>query len=50
MSDHQAHYPVRVTARLLGVSSSGYYAWNGRQPSEHARADGVLLQRIRGIH
>lgn len=32
--------------RLYGVSSSGYYAWKSRPPSERDRADGELLKQI----
>lgn len=30
----------------LGVSVSGYYAWHGRQPSQHQQTDAVLLEAI----
>jgi putative transposase len=36
--------------RLLGVSSSGYYAWRNRPLSKRAREDAALTQRIREIH
>jgi putative transposase len=36
--------------RLLGVSSSGYYAWARRSRSPRAQADEALLVRIRAIH
>ncbi len=36
--------------RLLGVSTSGSYAWHGRAPSAHADSDAALLKRIREIH
>ncbi len=36
--------------RLLGVSTSGYYAWHGRAPSAHAESDAALLERIHEIH
>ena len=36
--------------RVLGVSTSGYYAWRKRQPSRRAQADQKLLKRIRTIH
>src|SRR5262249_54666518 len=36
--------------RLLGVSSSGYYAWAKRTPSRRAQADATLLSHIRAAH
>jgi putative transposase len=36
--------------RMLGVSTSGYYAWHGRAPSARAIRDAALLERIRSIH
>ncbi len=36
--------------RVLGVSPSGYYAWDSRPPSARARADEALLIQIRSIH
>jgi putative transposase len=36
--------------RLLGVSASGYYAWQQRPPSARAQADAVLTESIRAIH
>ena len=43
-------YPVATMCRLLGVSTSGYYAWQGRAPSTRAESDEALLDRIREIH
>lgn len=37
-------------ARLLGVSTSGYYAWLARAPSKRACSDARLLARIRTLH
>lgn len=36
--------------RLYEVSASGYYAWIGRGPSERAKADAMLLEKIRHEH
>ena len=36
--------------RVLGVSTSGYYAWRTRPHSERARADTELSLRIQAIH
>jgi putative transposase len=36
--------------RVLGVSTSGYYAWVGREPSKRAGEDTVLRKRIEAIH
>jgi putative transposase len=36
--------------RVLGVSTSGYYAWRGRQPARRTVDDATLLRRIQVIH
>ncbi len=43
-------YPVTTMCRVLEVSTSGYYAWRKRAPSERARSDASLSKRIREIH
>lgn len=50
MSAHQASFPIMVMAKVLGVSTAGYYAWLKRPPSARARADAALLQRVRTVH
>ena len=50
MSDHQASYPIAAMCRLLGVSSSGYYAWAKRPRSRRAETDDALLAEIRVAH
>ena len=46
----KANHPIAVLCRVLGVSSSGYYAWRTRGPSARAQADAALLARIRAAH
>ncbi len=43
-------YPIATMCRLLGVSASGYYAWQGRRPSARAAGDAALLGHIRVAH
>ena len=50
MSESQAAYPTATMCRLLGVSTSGYYAWAKRTPSRRAQEDAALLGEIRGAH
>jgi putative transposase len=50
VSDHQADYPIASMCRLLGVSSSGYYAWMKRRPSRRAETDARLLTEIHVAH
>jgi len=47
---NQAHYPVGTMCRLLQVSKSGFYAWDGRPLSNHARQDIGLMAKIEAIH
>ena len=50
MSDHQASYPIVTMCKLLGVSSSGYYAWVKRRPSRRSETDAALITEIRAAH
>jgi putative transposase len=46
----KANYPVSLLCRMLGVSRSGFHAWQGRPLSERAVADARLSVRIGEIH
>jgi putative transposase len=50
MKANRARWPIATMARLLGVSTSGYYAWLVCDPSKHACSDAQLLLRIRTLH
>ena len=46
----KACFPVGFMCEGLGVSRSGYYAWQQREPSKREREDTELAQRIEEIH
>ena len=46
----QAHYPITVLCRALGVSRAGFYAWKQRGVSARAQADAALTVEIRQVH
>jgi putative transposase len=50
MRANQAAFPVQAMCRVLGLSTSGYYAWLKREPSERAMRDEELKERIETIH
>lgn len=50
MSANQADFPVRTMCRVLKVSASGFYDWQGRPPSARVRANAQLTDRIRQAH
>ena len=50
MSAHQACSPITTQCRVLGVSPSGYYAWQARPLSALAKADVDLQKQIESIH
>ena len=47
---HRGHYPVQRLCRVLRISTSGYYAARGRDPSARSTRQADLTQRIETIH
>ena len=50
MKANQAAHSVVALCRVLGVSASGYYAWQGRGVSARHQQDDRLLAQIRAFH
>lgn len=50
MEQEQANHPIATMCRILGVSSSGYYAWRVREESARVRRDAELRALIVRIH
>jgi putative transposase len=46
----KANHSISLMCRLLGVSRSGFHAWERRLPSDRALADPRLVERIAAIH
>ena len=46
----RANHAISLMCRLLGVSRSGFHAWQRRSPSQRTLHDAWLLERIRQIH
>jgi putative transposase len=50
MKANQAAHSIPTLCRVLGISASGYYAWQRRDGSARHRQDADLLERIRMFH
>ena len=50
VAEGRGQWAVEVMCRALGVSVSGYYAWQGREASARQRRDTLLLVQIRAVH
>jgi putative transposase len=46
----KAEHSVKTLCRLLGVSRSGFHAWERRAPSNRDLADAWLCEQVRQIH
>jgi putative transposase len=50
MKANQAAHSIATMCRMLGVSASGYYAWQQRDASARSVEDATLLEQIRRFH
>ena len=50
MKSNQAAHSIATLCRVLGVSPSGYYAWQQRSASARAQEDQELLTQIQAFH
>ena len=50
MKAHRAAHSIATMCRVLGVSASGYHAWQHRAASTRAVTDQQLLEQIRTFH
>lgn len=50
MERQKAKHSIITMCRVLGVSTSGFYAWRERKPSARARTDAELTKCIIKIH
>lgn len=50
IESYRTQYPIAMMCRVLGVSRSGYYAAQRREPSERSKSEARLRLEIRMIH
>lgn len=50
IATERAHFPISLLCRVLGVSRSGFHAWQRRPPCERLLVDGWLSQQIKEVH
>lgn len=50
IQENLSDFPLKLVCRVLGVSRSGYYAWQRRPPSAQARRREELAVKIRQVH
>jgi putative transposase len=50
LAAEKTNHSISLMCRLLGVSRSGFHAWEQRAPSQRALVDAQLSERIREMH
>lgn len=50
IGEQATHFRVNKLCKVMGVSRSGYYAWQQRKPSRRTQANRQLVAEMRRIH
>lgn len=50
IKDYQGVWPITVQCQVLEVSRSGFYTWQGREPSATDRRREALIEMIHEVH
>lgn len=50
IASHRTHYPIGLMCRTLGVSRSGFFAWQAREKAPGNDADAPLREAIAQVH
>lgn len=50
IASHRTHYPIGLMCQTLGVSRSGFFAWQAREKAPGNEADAPLREAIAQVH
>jgi putative transposase len=50
MREHEGEFHISAMCRALQVSPAGYYHWRTRKPSQRAKENERLVERIKAVH
>jgi transposase InsO family protein len=50
IEEHRGQFSITAMARVLEVSTSGYYRWRGREESRRSKFNRRLLVEIKAVH
>ncbi len=50
IEEQKAVFSINLMCKVLCVTRSGFYAWRGREESEHSRRDRQLTVKVRAFH
>lgn len=50
IEEHRQQDAIARLCEVVAVSRQGYYAWRGREPSQHQRVDADLTAQLAAIH